>query len=469
MVDGGKGQLNVAVEVLRDARDRRRRRDRLAKMRGRARRARDRRSLRSDERVFLPGRKNPVVLARNSTALFLLQRVPLTRHTASRSRTIASCGRRRTPALRARGHRRASVPSGAALLLRHFGSLKRLRAASAEARIAAVPGIPSRLAAEGSTKPTRRNADAGTVTRPHRAHRRQPRRYPLRPDAGDLARLRRPNVGMRAPKRRPGYAARLLPPFAVGWPGGRRASRRRDRAAVLAVAGAVAGGRRIPSPQIPAARARRRPRQRGMALAAARRPRAILAQLPTPSDPTSRGSSASPIVGRRRHGRAVRGSAAADACGLAHTFAEQRAQPAAHLSSDRSPRSHAWRMPCATGRVGSGLRIVGRLRRPHTFANPGAYDHAGALRRRGIRATIFLRDEASIATRYGSGRDHRSRRSPASQPRGARIARRADEPVRGYLTAVLLGATQSLDAETHRALTRRASRTSCRSRDSTSR
>ena len=31
--------------------------------------------LRSDERVFLPNRKNPVVLRRNSTALFLLQRV----------------------------------------------------------------------------------------------------------------------------------------------------------------------------------------------------------------------------------------------------------------------------------------------------------------------------------------------------------------------------------------------------------
>ena len=29
----------------------------------------------SEERVFLPGRKNPVILKRNSTALFLLQRV----------------------------------------------------------------------------------------------------------------------------------------------------------------------------------------------------------------------------------------------------------------------------------------------------------------------------------------------------------------------------------------------------------
>ncbi len=47
----------------------------LAKMRV-ERDAAGRRDLaRSEERVFLPGRKNPVVLRRNSTALFLLQRL----------------------------------------------------------------------------------------------------------------------------------------------------------------------------------------------------------------------------------------------------------------------------------------------------------------------------------------------------------------------------------------------------------
>jgi excinuclease ABC subunit C len=66
VVDGGRGQLNVAVQVLReleiDAVDV----VGLAKARV-ARAARDKEVERSEERVFLPGRKNPVVLRATPT------------------------------------------------------------------------------------------------------------------------------------------------------------------------------------------------------------------------------------------------------------------------------------------------------------------------------------------------------------------------------------------------------------------
>ena len=75
MVDGGKGQLNVARRgAARRSRSTASTSIGLAKMRV-ERDARAPEVVRSDERVFLPGRKNPVVLRRNSTALFLLQRV----------------------------------------------------------------------------------------------------------------------------------------------------------------------------------------------------------------------------------------------------------------------------------------------------------------------------------------------------------------------------------------------------------
>jgi excinuclease ABC subunit C len=144
MVDGGKGQLNVAVEVLGtlgiegvDVIG-------LAKMRV-ERDARAAEVTRSDERIFLPGRKNPVVLRRNSTALFLLQRV---RDEAHRFAITYHRELRRRERLRSGLEDIAGVgPERRRVLLRHFGSLKRLRAASA-VEIAAVSGISSRLAAD---------------------------------------------------------------------------------------------------------------------------------------------------------------------------------------------------------------------------------------------------------------------------------------------------------------------------------
>ena len=80
---------------------------------GSTRDARAREIERSDERVFLPGRVNPVVLRRNSNALFLLQRAarrgaPLRHHLPPRA------ARPGAAALGARQRSRASAPSAGA-------------------------------------------------------------------------------------------------------------------------------------------------------------------------------------------------------------------------------------------------------------------------------------------------------------------------------------------------------------------
>jgi excinuclease ABC subunit C len=143
IVDGGKGQLNVAVAVLQQLEIDQVDAVGLAKMRV-TRDARATEIARSDERVFLPGRVNPVVLRRNSNALFLLQRLRDEAHrfAITYHRTLRGKERLRSvldsiPGVGAERRRR---------LLRAFGSVKRMRAASVE-EIAQVPGIAAALAA----------------------------------------------------------------------------------------------------------------------------------------------------------------------------------------------------------------------------------------------------------------------------------------------------------------------------------
>jgi excinuclease ABC subunit C len=142
IVDGGKGQLNVALAVLRELEIDQVDAVGLAKMRV----TRDARAPvieRSDERVFLPGRVNPVVLRRNSNALFLLQRLrdeahrfAITYHRALRGRERLRSVLDSIPGVGAERRRR---------LLRAFGSVKRMRAATVE-ELGQVPGISTTLA-----------------------------------------------------------------------------------------------------------------------------------------------------------------------------------------------------------------------------------------------------------------------------------------------------------------------------------
>jgi excinuclease ABC subunit C len=142
MVDGGKGQLGVAVTVFRELGVTEVDLIGLAKMRT----ERDpfaEEVEHSAERVFLPGRKNPIVLKPNSTALFLLQRV---RDEAHR---FAITYHRQLRAKERLGSPLDAVPGvGPArrkALLRHFGSLKRMRTATVE-ELTQVPGVTIAMA-----------------------------------------------------------------------------------------------------------------------------------------------------------------------------------------------------------------------------------------------------------------------------------------------------------------------------------
>ncbi|HSC43701.1 MAG TPA: excinuclease ABC subunit UvrC [Candidatus Binatia bacterium] len=142
VVDGGRGQLAMALTAMAelgidgvDAVG-------LAKMRVQAA-ARSTEIERSEERVFLPGQSNPVILRRNSNALFLLQRVrdeahrfAITHHRKLRSRQTLYSALDRIPGVG--GARKRA-------LLRAFGSVKRIEAATLE-ELLQVPLMNQRIA-----------------------------------------------------------------------------------------------------------------------------------------------------------------------------------------------------------------------------------------------------------------------------------------------------------------------------------
>jgi excinuclease ABC subunit C len=128
LVDGGAPQANAAGRVLADLGMADVSVCGLAKAR---------------EEIWLPRVGHPVVLSRTSEGLYLLQRVrdeahrfAITYHRARRSKRMTSSALDSVPGLGE--HRRKA-------LLKHFGSLKRLRSASAD-EIATVPGVGRRTA-----------------------------------------------------------------------------------------------------------------------------------------------------------------------------------------------------------------------------------------------------------------------------------------------------------------------------------
>ena len=142
MVDGGKGQLGVAVEVFRELGITEVDVIGLAKMRT-ERDPYGEEVSHSAERVFLPGRKNPVVLKPNSTALFLLQQVrdeahrfAITYHRLLRAKERLGSPLDAVPGI---------GPARRKALLRHFGSLKRVSAATTE-ELTQVPGVTPAMA-----------------------------------------------------------------------------------------------------------------------------------------------------------------------------------------------------------------------------------------------------------------------------------------------------------------------------------
>ena len=129
VVDGGRGQLNVALRVLHDLRL-----DVPAV--GLAKRL---------EEVYLPGQPEPLRIPRGSEALFVLQ------HVRDEAHRFAVAYHRRKRERRALASPLDEVPgigpSRKRALLRRFGSMARLARATEE-EIAATPGVGPALAAE---------------------------------------------------------------------------------------------------------------------------------------------------------------------------------------------------------------------------------------------------------------------------------------------------------------------------------
>jgi excinuclease ABC subunit C len=129
IIDGGKGQLNAALAALRAA-------GTEAPIVGLAK---------ENEELFLPARKDPVVLPRDSHALFLVQRVrdeahrfAVSFHRQRRSKSTFQSGLDTIPGV---GPKRKKA------LIRKFGSVRGIREAS-ETEIASVDGISLALAAQ---------------------------------------------------------------------------------------------------------------------------------------------------------------------------------------------------------------------------------------------------------------------------------------------------------------------------------
>jgi excinuclease ABC subunit C len=143
LIDGGKGQLGVLTTVIEDL-EMAGRIDiaGIAKSRVKAN-VRGRVVERTEERFFLPGRKNPVILRRGTAALFLLERLrdeahrfAITHHRKVRSKSQLKSSLDDIPGV---GPRRQRA------LLKHFGSLKKIKAASL-AELQVMPGLPRSIA-----------------------------------------------------------------------------------------------------------------------------------------------------------------------------------------------------------------------------------------------------------------------------------------------------------------------------------
>jgi excinuclease ABC subunit C len=130
VIDGGKGQLSAGLKTLEPLLERGVAVISLAKR---------------IEEVFVPGRKEPIMLEKGSDALRLLQRVRDEAHrfaiTFHRSRRDQAMTASVLDGVRGVG------PARKRALLRHFGSPDKLLTASRE-ELEAVPGVPGKLARE---------------------------------------------------------------------------------------------------------------------------------------------------------------------------------------------------------------------------------------------------------------------------------------------------------------------------------
>jgi excinuclease ABC subunit C len=114
IVDGGKGQLSAALETLNEL-------DVRLPIVGLAK---------ENEEIFTPGQSLPIVLPRDSQALFLVQRV---RDEAHRFAVTFQRQKRQKTAIKSALDELPGVgPKRKKALIQHFGSVKKIREASEE-------------------------------------------------------------------------------------------------------------------------------------------------------------------------------------------------------------------------------------------------------------------------------------------------------------------------------------------------
>jgi excinuclease ABC subunit C len=133
LVDGGKGQLNVLGQAFIDIGVTEV--DAAALAKGRLD---EKTNEKEDDKVFLPHRKNPVVFARQSQTLYLLQRIrdeahrfAITYHKTLKKKNDFASALETVPGL---GKKTATE------VLKHFGSLEAARSAAME-QLLEVPGM----------------------------------------------------------------------------------------------------------------------------------------------------------------------------------------------------------------------------------------------------------------------------------------------------------------------------------------
>ena len=136
MVDGGKGQLNIALEVIRSLGL-----ENAFDVVGIAKK--DEARGETADKIFQPGRANPVNWGREGRLLLFLQsirdeahRFAITYHRRERSRGALESALDGVPGI---GRQRK------AMLLKHFGGIQKIRAASLE-ELASLPGMTVKTA-----------------------------------------------------------------------------------------------------------------------------------------------------------------------------------------------------------------------------------------------------------------------------------------------------------------------------------
>ena len=136
LVDGGKGQLGIAGAVIG-----RLGLDGQFQLAGIAKKDATRGE--TEDKIYLPGRANPVNLGHDGRLLLLLQQI---RDEAHRSAITFQRKRRQGVMVNSALDRIAGVgPRRKAMLMKHFGSIKKIRAATVE-DLCALPGINTSIA-----------------------------------------------------------------------------------------------------------------------------------------------------------------------------------------------------------------------------------------------------------------------------------------------------------------------------------